>query len=462
LGYDRVRTRELIKKQKNKMKNNKLLIVLSCLGLAMATSATTVTFTFQENGSNKDLGPSSTFTESGFSITANGFDTAGTASDLYAKFTSGDATETGLGMNNDVPDHEIDTTHFIQLNLSNLKGTTSCILTISSIQAGEGANVYATTSAGVPTSADILTTLSGSVGTVQTVDITAAVNAGDFIDIQATGGNVLIETLAAAVCAPITVSLSAPNPLPVCGTSGNQLTGPSGFATYSWTLVNPSAGWAITSGADMQTVTYTAGPSGSAEFQLTVTDSSGCPGTGDVTVSCSPPPGEPLVSGDTATIGFWHNKNGQALIDSLNGGPNATALGTWLAANFNCLFGNLNGQKNTAVAAQFLTYFGVTGAKTYAQIMGAALASYVTDSTLAGGTMAKKYGFNVSGTGTGDKVYNVGSDGSAIGLSNNTSYTVMQLLDAANANCSGGVINASAFNALNDIFDGINQTGDIK
>jgi len=52
--------------------------------------------------------------------------------------------------------------------------------------------------------------------------------------------------------------------------------------------------------------------------------------------------------------------------------------------------------------------------------------------------------------------------GTAIGLLNNTSYTVLQLIDAANANCSGGMLTAGAFNALTNIFDGINSSGDIS
>jgi len=205
-------------------------------------------------------------------------------------------------------------------------------------------------------------------------------------------------------------------------------------------------------------------PTVSGTFTYTVTIKDGCGNTG--TISCSvtvkPPPGTPLVPGDTATIGFWHNRNGQALILSMNGGPNSTALGNWLASNFNCLFGNLSGAPNTVVAAQFLTYFTVSGQKTYAQVMGVALASYVTSSTLAGNnSMAGNYGFNVSPAGTGAKTYNVGPYGAAIGLVNNQSYTIMQLLIAANANCSGGVISAGAFNALNSIFDGINSKGDI-
>ena len=90
--------------------------------------------------------------------------------------------------------------------------------------------------------------------------------------------------------------------------------------------------------------------------------------------------------------------------------------------------------------------------------MAGALADYATSTTLAGGSMAAGYGFNVSTAGTGAKTYNVGSNGTAIGLSNNTSYTVAQLLQAANAKCPW---NATVFNALNTIFDGINTSGDI-
>jgi hypothetical protein len=41
--------------------------------------------------------------------------------------------------------------------------------------------------------------------------------------------------------------------------------------------------------------------------------------------------GQDVQHGLTGGIGFWHGKNGQALINSFNGGSNATALSTWLA-----------------------------------------------------------------------------------------------------------------------------------
>jgi hypothetical protein len=57
--------------------------------------------------------------------------------------------------------------------------------------------------------------------------------------------------------------------------------------------------------------------------------------------------------GLTGGIGFWHGKNGQALINSFNGGSNATALSTWLSTSFANLYGagagpnNLTGESNS-------------------------------------------------------------------------------------------------------------------
>jgi hypothetical protein len=175
----------------------------------------------------------------------------------------------------------------------------------------------------------------------------------------------------------------------------------------------------------------------------------------------------PLGPNDAATIGFWHNKNGQALINAVNGGPTATNLASWLASNFPGLYGpgsgnDLTGKTNADVAALFMTFFGVKGQKTNAQILAGALASYVTDSALAG-NIAASYGFNVTSSGTGALTFNVGSNGAAIGLQNNMSYTIFQLLQQASmlAQQPGGLTTDQA-NALNNIFDGINQGGDIK
>jgi hypothetical protein len=175
----------------------------------------------------------------------------------------------------------------------------------------------------------------------------------------------------------------------------------------------------------------------------------------DLDISCPQ-----FVPGDTATIGFWGNKNGQALIKSLNGGSGSTALANWLAANFSYLYGvnaganNLTGKSNVSVISLYMKFL-VSGQKVQAQIMAAALAAYVTDSDLAGNA-GVHYGFNVSTTGTGEKTYNVGSLGSAIGLANDTAYSVLALLQQANLQKQLGTFNANAFNF---IFSDINESG---
>src|SRR6266496_3576308 len=76
-----------------------------------------------------------------------------------------------------------------------------------------------------------------------------------------------------------------------------------------------------------------------------------------------------LLPGDTAGIGFWASKNGQALINSLNGGPNSIALANWLASNFPYLFGanagdnNLTGKSNLAVASLAAKLASISGTK---------------------------------------------------------------------------------------------------
>jgi choice-of-anchor A domain-containing protein/uncharacterized repeat protein (TIGR01451 family) len=181
----------------------------------------------------------------------------------------------------------------------------------------------------------------------------------------------------------------------------------------------------------------------------------------------------PVQAGDFATIGFWQNQNGQALIRQLNGGSGATALGNWLAANYPHLFGvsvdprdplerNLTNATNDAVASYYLTLFGAAQGldKTYAQVMAVALGAYATSSTLAGGTYARPYGFNVSAGGSGADVWNVGSNGLALGLPNNQNQTVLALLRAADLAAGNKTLKAN-LSAVNAIFSGINQTGDI-
>ena len=169
-----------------------------------------------------------------------------------------------------------------------------------------------------------------------------------------------------------------------------------------------------------------------------------------------------FLPGDTATIGFWGNKNGQTLIKSFNGGQNSTVLGNWLAENYPALYGatagsadNLTGKSNRDVASYYIKLLGKSSPKLQAQIMATALNVYVTDIDL-GGTAGARYRFNISSLGTGVKSFNVGPYGSAIGLLNDTSYTVLELLAQANLRKQMGSFDIAAFNV---IFGAINEAG---
>ena len=186
-----------------------------------------------------------------------------------------------------------------------------------------------------------------------------------------------------------------------------------------------------------------------------------------------------VAYGDFATIGFWHNCNGQALIKSLNGGSSSTALAQWLATSFPNLYGptagvysmvNSNGTyfTNAQVAASYNNNFYSTysGATTNAQVLAAALGSYATSTNLAGGTYAKSYSFNVSAGGTGSDGVTLGCDAAAFG--NNASLTVLQMLQSVNSQAVKGVLyaNSSQKSSLtsqaNDAFSTkVNSAGDI-
>jgi hypothetical protein len=224
-------------------------------------------------------------------------------------------------------------------------------------------------------------------------------------------------------------------------------------ATYSWSIANGT----IKPGPNTTSITWTAGADTSSPVTIfvTVTTGAGCKTMCNQGVPICPLPPQNLGRGETATIGFWHNKNGQALIKSA---PNSPALGDWLGTNFGCMFGTLKGKSNADVAAAFLVDFGVTGQKTYAQVLAGAFAIYFTSSDLAGNGAAQ-YGFKMTPGGVGSHLYNVGANGTAIGLVNNQTYTILQILQAANASCP---FTPAAFDALNTIFSDINQKGDIN
>jgi hypothetical protein len=171
-----------------KYKFTTMIMALAAMG-ALATQANAVTFDFQSNGQNVNLGPTSTFTVGGFSLTASGFLTSGGPTDLYAKFTSGNASETGLGTNID-GEKEVNTTDFIQLTLPTTPPSNFSMVLLASVQFGEQAKVYFTTTPGTLTGATLL-------GTITNADGSVTIPAGDqtgFIDITAGAANILLES----------------------------------------------------------------------------------------------------------------------------------------------------------------------------------------------------------------------------------------------------------------------------
>ena len=83
---------------------------------------------------------------------------------------------------------------------------------------------------------------------------------------------------------------------------------------------------------------------------------------------------------------------------------------------------------------------------------------------LAGGIYGKKYGFTVNSTGLGLRSYNIGENGAAFGVANNTNMTVRQILDETNARAVNGILwnnDTVLRNMGNIVFTGINEQGDI-
>jgi hypothetical protein len=183
-----------------------------------------------------------------------------------------------------------------------------------------------------------------------------------------------------------------------------------------------------------------------------------------------PPAGGAVQHGQTAGIGFWNNKNGQALIKVLNGGT-GHQLGDWLAATLPNTFGasagsnDLTGQSNGYVAALFQRDFVLKGVKLDAQVLAAALSVYATNATLDPTQVAAQYGFTVSGDGAGTATFNVGSNGDAFGVANNTVLTLMDLLKATDARAVAGVLDngsAARRNEVNIVHSAVNQDGGIS
>ena len=218
-----------------------------------------------------------------------------------------------------------------------------------------------------------------------------------------------------------------------------------------------------------------------------------------------PQAGDVIGDNVTATIGFWHNRNGQDLIKSLNGDPNSTQLGDWLGATFPSMYGpgayydaavgddqdmNLAGNTNEEVAEIF-KYLHKRNKKTAvaggppkvdAQVLAVALATYVTSEDLAAGNYAALYGFNTSTDGIAYSTFNVlnilsTQDVADLGLTSVMdalgNVSIIDILLATNGKAADGLLYDSdddgtidAFEMLlrtlaNDLYAAINEGSDV-
>jgi hypothetical protein len=95
-----------------------------------------------------------------------------------------------------------------------------------------------------------------------------------------------------------------PTPAQVCANStGNSASGPAGATTYAWSIVNGT----ITSAANIQTITYTAGASGTVDLTLVVTNASGCSASNTVNVTINPNPDATITAPGSVVTGSTGN-----------------------------------------------------------------------------------------------------------------------------------------------------------
>jgi hypothetical protein len=181
--------------------------------------------------------------------------------------------------------------------------------------------------------------------------------------------------------------------------------------------------------------------------------------------------GHSVQDGLTGGIGFWHNKNGQVLINAFNGGPDSTSLSYWLAATLPHFYGNqagyfwnVGGWSNAQIAAFYQSQFAMPGSNLQVEVLATALNVYATTLSL-GGTTGQAYGFTVTATGLGADSFNVGADGAAVGVANNTTLNVYELLQGWDLVGYNAIIytgDSTVQKEANDLFETLNREGAIS
>ena len=178
-------------------------------GLLVApANATIYTFAFATAGNAGNLTNGTAFTQGGVSLLAYAFNTDGTttSNSLYAKYTAGDATETGLGTTADTTgDHEIIITDYVQIDFSSVKQNyiiNSASLVINSDQSPDAWQMFITklTGGAMNTFGTAVASGNAAGGVTQSINITsflapANANVLTVNETAAAPANVLVGTL---------------------------------------------------------------------------------------------------------------------------------------------------------------------------------------------------------------------------------------------------------------------------
>lgn len=235
-------------------------------------------------------------------------------------------------------------------------------------------------------------------------------------------------------------------------------------AVITWGDGTSSVGVISGSGATLSvTGTHTYAAPGTSVVHATVRDLTGVAASA-TTTSTATVTTQGVAAGETKEANYWKSTAGQSLITSFNGGATHTELSAWLATNFVNLYGagggsnNLTGKTNAQVAAYFLQLWQTVGDGAATQVLATALNVYATTRSL-GGVQGATAGFEVSDTGHGARSFNVRGYGAAVGVANNTSLTVFQMLKAVDALAIGGLFyggNSALLGQSKKLFDALN------
>lgn len=198
-----------------------ILATIALVAFGLCSSAKASTTWYFSSSPDHSLGVSSnSYTVGGVTITANGFYNSGGARILYDKFTNSVTDiESGLGFTDDTfGNHEIDTSGFIVLDLSNAFFSGKTLdLYITSIQSGESYSwFHGSTLAGAKANAmgslPVATNLSTS-----PLEFTGG-GVNNFVAIEAYSHNVLINSVvASAVPEPRFISVLLAGMLALAG-----------------------------------------------------------------------------------------------------------------------------------------------------------------------------------------------------------------------------------------------------